>query len=75
MKTGLFDRGVIGAEKGTRNFFGMVAPDVVAKKALFDAKKGKDISVYGLYVKSTHLLSKIIPQRLMMKIWLKQQGM
>lgn len=49
MRTGLFDRGVIGAEKGTRNFSGMVPPNVVAKKALLDAKKGKDISVYGLY--------------------------
>lgn len=74
MKTELFDRGVIGAEKGTNNFSGMVTPDVVAKKALRDAKKGKDISVYGLYVKSTHLLSKLMPQRMMMKVWLGQQG-
>lgn len=73
MKTGLFDRGLIGAEKGTNNFSGMVTPDVVAAKALKDAKKGKDISVYGLYVKSTHLLSKLIPQKMMMKIWLSQQ--
>lgn len=73
MKTGLFDRGVIGAKKGTNNFSGMVTPDVVAAKALKDAKKGKDISVYGLYVKSTHLLSKIMPQRMMMKVWLGQQ--
>lgn len=74
MKTGLFDRSLIGAKKGTHNFSGMVMPDVVAKKALLDAGKGKDLSVYGLYVKSTHLLSKITPQRLMMKIWLSQQG-
>lgn len=73
MKTGLFDRGVIGAEKGTSNFSGMVTPDVVAAKALKDAKKGKDISVYGLYVKSTHLLSKLMPQKMMMKVWLSQQ--
>lgn len=73
MKTGLFDRGVIGATKGTSNFSGMVTPDVVAVKALRDAKKGKDISVYGLYVKSTHLLSKIMPQKMMMKVWLGQQ--
>lgn len=73
MKTGLFDRGVIGAKKGTSNFSGMVTPDVVAAKALRDAKKGKDISVYGLYVKSTHLLSKLMPQKMMMKVWLLQQ--
>lgn len=73
MKTGLFARGVIDAKKGTNNFSGMVTPDVVAAKALNDAKKGKDMSVYGLYVKSTHLMSKLIPQKLMMKIWLMQQ--
>ena len=27
-----------------------------------------------LYVKFSHLLSKLTPQRLMMKIWLAQQG-
>lgn len=74
MKTGLFDRGLIGAEKGTHDFSGMVTPDVVARKALADAEEGKDISVYGLYVKFTHLLSKLMPQRMMMKVWLSQQG-
>lgn len=74
METGLFDRGVIGAAKGTNNFSGKVTPDVVAAKALRDTKKGKDISVYGWYVKSTHLMSKLIPQKMMMKIWLLQQG-
>lgn len=74
MKTGLFDRGVIGAKKGTNDFSGMVLPQVVAEKALKDAAGGKDISVYGCYVKFTHLLSKVLPQKLMMKIWLKQQG-
>ena len=53
----------------------MVTPDVVAKKALDDVRKGKDISVYGIYVKFTHLLSKLTPQKMMMKIWLMQQGM
>lgn len=74
MDTGLFARGVIGAEKGTKNFSGMVKPDVVAAKALKDAEKCRDISVYGLYVKFTHLLSKLMPQKLMMKVWLGQQG-
>lgn len=73
MKTALFDRCLIGAKKAATNFFGIVEPDVVAQKALRDAKKGKDISVYGLYVKLTHLLSKLLPQRVMMKLWLRQQ--
>lgn len=75
MKTELFDRGIVGAKKGTNKFSGMVTPDVVAKKALDDVRKGKDISVYGIYVKFTHLLSKLTPQKMMMKIWLMQQGM
>lgn len=73
MITGLIDRGVIGAEKGTNNFTGMVTPDLVAKKALKDAKKNKDISVYGIYTKSSHLLAKLLPQKMMMQVWLKQQ--
>ena len=73
MKTALFDRCLIGAKKAATNFFGIVEPDVVARKALKDAKKGKDISVYGLHVKLTHLLSKLLPQRVMMKLWLRQQ--
>ena len=73
IKTGLLDRAVIGAKKGTNNFLVMVTPDVVAVKALKDADKGKDISIYGLYVKLTHLLSKIMPQKIMMKIWCVQQ--
>lgn len=74
MKTGLFDRGLVGAEKGTNNFAGMTTPDAVAAKAIKDAKKGKDMSVYGMSVKSTHLMSKIMPQKIMIKVWLSQQG-
>ena len=73
MKTGQFDRGLIGAKKATKNFSGMVTPDVVAKKAVSDADKGKDMSVYGLYVKMCHLMAKVLPQKVMMKVWLMQQ--
>lgn len=75
MKTEIYDRGIIGAKKATHKFVGMVTPDVVAKKALDDTKRGKDISVYGIYVKTSHALSKILSQRAMMAIWLKQQEM
>ena len=74
MKTGLMDRGDIGAGKNVTNFFGIKPADVVAKKALRDAKKGRDMSTYGIYVKLTHLLSKLLPQRWMMKFWCMQQG-
>lgn len=73
MKTGLFERGLVGASKGTNNFSGMVTPDKVAAKALRDAERGRDQSVYGLTVKMSHALAKLLPQRAMMKIWLAQQ--
>lgn len=50
-------------------FGGLVVPEKVAKKALKDAKKGKDMSVCTLYVKLMHLNVKFFPQKLTMKIW------
>lgn len=73
MKTGLLDRGTIGAEKATTNFVGLRTPEDVARKAFKDTLKGKDMSTYGAFVKVTHVLSKIVPQRFVMKVWLKQQ--
>lgn len=73
MKTELYDRGIIGAERATTYFSHMVKPSVVARKALHDADMGRDISVYSFYVKFCHLLAKILPQKMMMKLWMLQQ--
>ena len=73
MKTDLYSRACINAPKSTKNFVFMVTPDVVAQKALKDAYKGKDISVYGLYVNICRFMTKILPEKLIMKIWLLQQ--
>lgn len=48
---------------------GMVKAEAVAKKAMYDSEKGRDMSVCSLYVKYEHLFSKIMPQKLVMKIW------
>ena len=73
IKTDLYKRAEIGARKATTRYVGMVTPDKVAKKALKDAKKGKDISIYSLFTKISHVAAKLLPQRIMMKIWLRQQ--
>lgn len=52
------------------DFPGIVTPEKVVKKALKDAKKGRDMSVCSLYVKCQHLNVKLLPQKLTMKIWL-----
>lgn len=55
-------------------FPGMVTLDRVAKQAIKDAKKGKDMSVCSLYVKCQHVNVKLLPQRLVMKIWMAGIG-
>ena len=73
MKTELYDRACIGAKKASRNFMCMASPDAVAKKALKDAYKGKDISIYGIFVNFCHILAKFLPEKIIMKLWLLEQ--
>ncbi len=55
-------------------FPGLVTPDRVVKQAIKDAKKGKDMSVCSMYVKCQHVYVKLLPQRLVMKIWMAGIG-
>ena len=73
MDTPFLARGRTGSEKEITNFYGITTPDKVARRALKDAKKGKDISLYGGYSKFMRFGAKLLPQKTMMKIWLKQQ--
>lgn len=52
-------------------FPAIVTAEAVAKKALHDAKKGKDMSVCTAYVKFMHVLTKLNPQRVSMHSWIK----
>lgn len=49
----------------------LAEPDDVVKKALKDAKRGKDISVYSSYVRRMQFFSKFYPHSVIMKIWVK----
>lgn len=73
LKTDLYDRANIGASKATRRFCGMTTPDKVAQKAVMDADRGRDLSIYSFYVNFCHIGAKLLPQRVMMKLWLFQQ--
>lgn len=55
-------------------FPGLVTADKVVKQAIKDAKKGKDMSVCSLYVKCQHVNVKLLPQKLVMKIWMAGIG-
>lgn len=73
VKTEFFDRAVIDESVITyyNQFF---TAEQVVKCALRDMKKKKDVSVCGFKIRAQVLLTKLLPHRLVMKIWLKQQG-
>ena len=73
MSTALYDRASMGAKKDVTRFVGLSKPGPVVEKALADARRGRDISVFGPYAKFTHAASKLLPQRVMMGLWLRQQ--
>ncbi len=52
-------------------FPGMVSPMKVAKQAIKDAKKGKDVSVCSFYVKCQQLNVKLLPHKAVMRIWMR----
>lgn len=47
--------------------------DEVVRRALKDMKRGKDVSVCGFSVRAQVLATKLLPHKLVMYIWLKQQ--
>lgn len=49
---------------------GLSDPADVAEKAIKDAMKNRDMSVYSLFVKGQHLAAKLMPQTLVMKCWM-----
>jgi len=55
----------------TIKFPGIVPAEKVVKKAISDAKKGKDMSVCTLYVKYQHVLAKVFPQKASMSTWVR----
>lgn len=48
-------------------------PEDVVKTALKDMKHGKDVSICGLPVKAQVVATKLLPHKIVMHIWLKQQ--
>ncbi|MBO5746330.1 MAG: SDR family NAD(P)-dependent oxidoreductase [Clostridia bacterium] len=73
VKTEFFDHAVTDESVITyyNKFF---TSEEVVKRARYDMKRGKDVSVCGFSIRAQVLLTKLLPHRLVMKIWLKQQG-
>lgn len=45
----------------------------VVRRALADMSRGKDVSICGAQIRGQVLLTKLLPHRLVMKIWCRQQ--
>jgi hypothetical protein len=61
------------AAKGVTDYSGIMGPLPVAKKAVGDAKSGRDMSAVTLQTKLEYLLAKFLPQSVVMDIWMKRQ--
>ncbi len=71
VKTEFFDRAVRDDTIKYYNKF-FTSKDVV-RRAIYDMYRGKDVSVCGASIRGQVLLTKLIPHKLVMKIWCKQQ--
>ena len=71
VKTEFFDHAVHDDTIVYYNKF-FTAEQVIAR-ALRDMKRGKDVSVCGASIRAQVLLTKLLPHRIVMKIWCKQQ--
>ncbi len=76
-KTAFFDRAVTQNDNTVvKKYAVMYEPKQIVKQTWKDLKnKNKDVSIFGFYAKGQSLLVKLLPHSLVMKIWMKQQGL
>ncbi len=75
VKTEFFDRATQSSSSTVTYFNRWYTAGQVVSTALRDMKRGKDVSVCGFPVKAQVLGVKLLPHRLVMNIWMKQQKM
>lgn len=74
-KTAFFDRATKTKAKNevVSKYIVMYDPKKVVAKAIKDTKKGKEMSIYGFIARSQVRLVNLLPKKLVMRIWIKQQ--
>ncbi len=74
-RTNFFDRAVgEGKKELVINYVAMYEPQDIVRRALKDLnKRNKDVSMYGFKNKGQALLVKLLPHKIVMKIWMIQQ--
>ncbi len=71
VKTEFFDRAV--RDDTIKYYNKFFTSDEVVTRAVYDMYRGKDVSVCGASIRAQVLLTKLLPHKLVMKIWCKQQ--
>lgn len=74
-KTAFFDRAIPPDEKTVvKKYAVMYTPEQIVARAWKDLKKkNRDVSVYGAFARGQALLVKLLPHKLVMKVWMNQQ--
>ena len=75
MNTPFMQRADIWAKKTPKKYPHMANPEFVAEKALRDSMKWREVSIYWWYPKAIRLCYSILPDKLVMKYWIKQQDL
>ncbi len=73
-RTSFFDR----ADRGNnvvKKYIVMYEPENIVEQAWKDLARNKDVSIYGTIARGQAALCKILPHKLVMKIWKKQQDL
>ena len=73
-KTEFFNRAVKKDEEAiVKKYIAMYEPKDIVALAWKDAKRGKDVSMYGVIARGQTFLAKILPHSFIMSVWMKQQ--
>ncbi len=76
VKTPFFDRATTTNDRAVTYFNVWYEPEDVVKTAIRDMKRGKkDVSIHGFPVRMQVRAVKLLPHKLIMKVWMKQQGL
>ena len=73
-RTEFFERAVdLDKPAVVKKYVAMYEPEDIVRRAWRDLKRGKDVSKYGFKARVQAGLCKILPHRLVMNVWMKQQ--
>ena len=73
-KTEFFERAVdLDKPAVVKKYVAMYDPEDIVRRAWRDLKRGKDVSKYGFKARVQAGLCKILPHKLVMSVWMKQQ--